>query len=195
MRPGTEAGYDKLPARSQRLTPMRLKSLLIAAVLIPSPAWAQQPPVREDTPLIPSSPQKEERLGQARVAEDSTPFVDLSLESIARVRAALEKPPPVIAAPEPKADFSIYIEARRPLQDIFDVPPWATSGVAPGWGAAGTSSTPLFSVDVLPLLMAAKRAYAERSAREEVKQAIADYCAAQPNAGAGIQICATAPAR
>jgi hypothetical protein len=38
-------------------------------------------------------------------------------------------------------------------------------------------------------LSSAERAYAERAAREEVRQTIADYCAAQPNRGAGIQIC------
>jgi len=38
-------------------------------------------------------------------------------------------------------------------------------------------------------LSGAERAYAERAAREEVRQTIADYCAAQPNRGAGIQIC------
>ena len=36
---------------------------------------------------------------------------------------------------------------------------------------------------------AAERASAERSAREEVSRAIAEYCAAQPNHGAGIQLC------
>ena len=34
---------------------------------------------------------------------------------------------------------------------------------------------------------------AERAARRQVNEAIADYCAAQPNAGAGIRICANAP--
>ena len=36
----------------------------------------------------------------------------------------------------------------------------------------------------------AERASAERSAREEVSRAVAEYCAAQPNHGAGIQLCA-----
>jgi hypothetical protein len=37
----------------------------------------------------------------------------------------------------------------------------------------------------------AERARAESAAREEVHQAIRDYCAAQPNNGAGIQICSS----
>jgi hypothetical protein len=170
---------------------MRLKVLLTAATLIASPVRAQQQaPARSDSPLVSSPPSKDERLGQGRLAEESTPSVDTSPESIARVRAELEKPPPILT-PVRKADFSVFIEKRVPLQDIFETPPWATSGVAPGWGPAG-SSTPLVSFDVLPLLLAAKRAYAEHTAREEVKRAIADYCAAQTNAGASIQICAPA---
>ena len=122
------------------------------------------------------------------------PSVDTPPVSIARVRAALEKPPPILTPPDRTADFSVHIEERVPLQEIFETPPWATSGVAPGWGpAAGGPGIPLVSFDVLPLLLAAKRAYSERAAREEVKRAIADYCAAQPNAGAAIQICSTAP--
>ena len=40
----------------------------------------------------------------------------------------------------------------------------------------------------------AERSRAESAAREEVRQAIRDYCAAQPNNGAGIQICTTSTA-
>jgi hypothetical protein len=36
----------------------------------------------------------------------------------------------------------------------------------------------------------AERARAEAAARDEVQQAVRDYCSAQPNNGAGIQICA-----
>lgn len=37
----------------------------------------------------------------------------------------------------------------------------------------------------------AERTHAEAVARDEVRQAVAEYCAAQPNGGAGIQICST----
>jgi hypothetical protein len=37
----------------------------------------------------------------------------------------------------------------------------------------------------------AERARAEAAAKEEVRSAVAQYCAAQPNAGAGLQICGT----
>jgi hypothetical protein len=36
-----------------------------------------------------------------------------------------------------------------------------------------------------------KRAHAEAAAKEEVRSAVAQYCAAQPNGGAGLQICGT----
>ena len=40
----------------------------------------------------------------------------------------------------------------------------------------------------------AERSHAESAAKEEVRQAVQSYCAAQPNGGAGIQICAMSPA-
>jgi hypothetical protein len=40
----------------------------------------------------------------------------------------------------------------------------------------------------------AERSRAETAARDEVMQAIRDYCNAQPNGGAGIQICSTSSA-
>jgi hypothetical protein len=43
-------------------------------------------------------------------------------------------------------------------------------------------------------ITAAERSRAEAAAKEEVQQAIRDYCTAQPGGGAGIQICSTSPA-
>lgn len=40
-------------------------------------------------------------------------------------------------------------------------------------------------------ISAAERAHAEAAARAEVRQAVSEYCSAQPNAGAGILICDT----
>ena len=44
---------------------------------------------------------------------------------------------------------------------------------------------------IIGAVSAAERASAERSARAEVSRAIAEYCAAQPNHGAGIQLCSS----
>ena len=43
---------------------------------------------------------------------------------------------------------------------------------------------------IIGAVSATERASAERSAREEVSRAVAEYCAAQPNRGSGIQLCA-----
>jgi hypothetical protein len=48
-----------------------------------------------------------------------------------------------------------------------------------------------FAGRVVNSITSAERARAESSARAEVARAIADYCAAQPGAGAGITICTT----
>jgi hypothetical protein len=40
----------------------------------------------------------------------------------------------------------------------------------------------------------AERTHAESAAKEEVRQAVQSYCGAQPNGGAGIQICSLSPA-
>lgn len=40
----------------------------------------------------------------------------------------------------------------------------------------------------------AERSRAESAAKQEVRQAVEAYCAAQPNGGAGIQICSLSPA-
>jgi hypothetical protein len=43
----------------------------------------------------------------------------------------------------------------------------------------------------LNAISTAERARAEAAARDEVRTAVAQYCSAQPNQGAGIQICDT----
>jgi len=46
-----------------------------------------------------------------------------------------------------------------------------------------------FAGRAMNAISAAERSHAEVAARTEVTRAIADYCSAQPNAGAGIRIC------
>ena len=100
--------------------------------------------------------------------------------SVEHVRAALEKPPSLLELAHRKADFTVHVEQRRPLQEIFDTPPWATDPV--GWQPPG------LGFDILGLFRYvakeaadAKRGHDERLAREEVRDSIADYCSAQPN--------------
>jgi hypothetical protein len=119
---------------------------------------------------------------------------------MARVREKLKEKPPTIAAARPKADFSIQIEARRPLQEMFYVPPWATSSLtqAPICAPPAASYLPSphcgapggVGVDPGSLIGSVRRAFNGRVARDEVRRTIIEYCAAQPNGGAGIKICA-----
>src|SRR5262245_12073223 len=147
--------------------------------------------------------------GAPQLSSPSAPSAT-SDESVAHVRAALEKPPPALtlAMPERTPDFRVTISERERFDKLL--PPILDFKVGPGlsqqelftspyispWG-----SQPLVSVDLLSLAMAAavginelRKAHVRRAALEEVQQAIADYCAAQPNRGAGIQICTSSPA-
>src|SRR5262245_9052283 len=127
-------------------------------------------------------------------------------ESLARVRAALEQAPRtlILDLPERKPHFAVTITERERFEKLL--PPILDFKLGPGlpqqelftspWG-----SQPLVSVDLMSLAMAAavginelRKAHVRRAALEEVRQAIADYCAAQPDHGAGIQICSSSPA-
>jgi len=126
-----------------------------------------------------------------------------SVSSIDRVRAGLAQRSLRLTLPERPADFTVRIVERRPLQEIFETVPWATPPV--GWSPYTMSKTmfgtPVASINLLPLFQSAAGAIgaaryhrAQREAASEVGQAIAAYCAAQSDGGAGIQICSTSPA-
>jgi hypothetical protein len=168
---------------------------MIAACLIVSPALRGQ--AFSSVPGA-STPEKEPAQDPAAAAGATQPPVP-SPPSVARVREKLEKPPPVLTAPLPKADFEVHVEVRRPLLEIFDVPPWATEPLArsricpPRSGSlppAQCGPPPGFGFDPGSLIRAVKRAYNERAAQVEVQREIANYCAAQPDGGLGIEICA-----
>ena len=112
-------------------------------------------------------------------------------EQVERIRAALEKPPSKLTVPEVKADFKVHIEVRRPLQEIFDTPPWQLPPL--GWRppAVGFDLLSLFG-KVAGGVADAKRAHDQRAARDEVQRAIAAYCLAQPNVDE-IQMCSSWP--
>ena len=112
--------------------------------------------------------------------------------SLDRVRSVLAQPPLRLTVLESEANFKVHIEAIHPMHDIFVTPPWATEPV--GWQPPG------MGFDLLSLFRyvaknaaEAKREHDVRVAREDVQRAIADYCAAQPDAHT-IQICSTSPA-
>jgi hypothetical protein len=70
------------------------------------------------------------------------------------------------------------------MQDIFDVPPWATDPV--GWQPPSLGFDLLSAVRYVARSVSdAKRGHDLRVARDEVWQAIAAYCAALPASPAG----------
>jgi hypothetical protein len=117
-----------------------------------------------------------------------------SAASLDRMRAVLTHKPLKIDVPDAEPTFKIEIKAIHPMHEIFEKPPWQLPPVVWRIPAMGPStpfgSMPLLSVDVLAVAGAARHAYDERRARQEVQRAIAGYCAAQPNAQT-IQICST----
>ena len=48
----------------------------------------------------------------------------MALDSVEHVRAALEKPASRLTLVDRQPDFSVHIEKKRPMQDIFEIPPW-----------------------------------------------------------------------
>jgi hypothetical protein len=112
------------------------------------------------------------------------------VEDVDRVRAALERPPSKLTLKDRTPDFSVHIEKRRPMQDIFDNPPWQLPPIGwqpPAWGT-GLNLLSVASY-VAKEIRDAKYAHDERKAREEVQQSIADWCAAQENGGRNTAIC------
>src|SRR5439155_13540084 len=126
---------------------------------------------------------QEPRSGQAANGQTS-------LDSVEHIRAALEKPPTRLTLVDRKPDFSVHIEKKRPMQDIFEIPPWQLPPIGwqpPAWG----TGINLMSVVayVAKNIADAKRGHDERKAREEVQQSIAEWCATQDHRGAYIAIC------
>jgi hypothetical protein len=132
-------------------------------------------------------------------------------DSVQRIRSALTKPASRLTLTERPPDFTVHIDERRPLQDIFEVPPWASPTpdfggftrpalFAPIEGVPGGFSSPAGTIGgnmldpVRALAKSTARALRVRNARREVQRTLADYCAAQPNFGAAIPVCSTLPA-
>jgi hypothetical protein len=125
------------------------------------------------------------------------PAPDQSLE---RMKSVLAYALLQLSLPEAEANFKIHVKAIHPMQDIFEKPPWQLPPIVWRIPAMGPStafgSMPIMSLDLLAIARsvgASNRARDTRAARGEVQRAIADYCAAQPNANT-IQICSTSAA-
>jgi hypothetical protein len=130
---------------------------------------------------------------------------EMSDESLARIRERLQQPPSKLTLYFPKADFSVYVEGRRPLADVFEPPPWVTVPdelAAPKIGTGGVNDVALGhqstivggSVDPGVIGHAISRSIRTRAARAEVRRAIAEYCRAHRDEPGADQICGE-PAR
>ncbi len=114
-------------------------------------------------------------------------------QSVDHVRAGLEKPKPKLTLPDIKPDFKVQIEERRPLQEIFDVPPWVLD--PHGWQPTGpvmksAFGTPMVGFDLLSLFRGGPLpAYIPYTPDAQTQKAIAAYCAAQPADGPRVLIC------
>jgi hypothetical protein len=126
--------------------------------------------------------------GGGLVLRAQEPAPDQSLE---RMRAVLQKRPLRLTPVEPEANFKIHIEALHPMHDIFEKPPWQLDPI--GWQPPGVGFNLMTLIQYgVTAASNAKRARDQRFAREEVRRAIAEYCAAQPNANT-IAICSSSP--
>jgi hypothetical protein len=120
--------------------------------------------------------------------------------ALARVAVALSQPPSRLVLQERKPDFVVDIRERERFEHLLP-PLWEFKTGPVPWAAPAGWSQPLVTVDLLAIgsaiansVAGARRAHGEGAARDEVRREIANYCAAQPNAGAGLHICATSPA-
>ena len=115
--------------------------------------------------------------------------------SLARIRAALQKPAPRLIIAVPKADFRVNIDAIRPFADIFELPPWVTppdDHEAPRIAGNGRVAQ-LGGIDPGVISHSISKAIRSRRAHAEVIDAIRDYCAAHRDEPGAAGICGGPP--
>lgn len=115
--------------------------------------------------------------------------------SLARIKAALQKPAPRLVITAPKADFRVNIDAIRPFADMFELPVWVTPPpdlAAPRIAGNGRVAQ-LGSVDPGVIAHSISNAVRSRRAHAEVISAIIDYCAAHRDEPGAAGICGGPP--
>jgi len=130
---------------------------------------------------------------------------DVSDESLARIRERLQEPPSTLTLSFPQATFTVYVEGRRPLENVFAQPPWVPvpdefappkiSGVGGLENPGSRQAIPIVggSIDYVAATHAISRSIRTRAARAEVKRAIAEYCSAHRDEPGADQICGEPP--
>lgn len=115
--------------------------------------------------------------------------------SLARIKAALQKPAPKLVIPPPKADFRVNIDAIRPFADLFELPPWVTpppEHQAPAISGNGRMAQ-FGNVDPGAIGHAISNAIRTRRAHAEVVEALVQYCAAHRDEPGAAGICGGPP--
>jgi hypothetical protein len=124
----------------------------------------------------------------------------VSDDTLARVREKLQQPASTLVLDLRPANYTVYIEGRRPLADVFETPPWVPVPdelAAPKIGTGGVNDVALAhqstaaggSIDPGVVGHAISRAIRTRAARAEVKRSIAEYCSAHRDEPGADQIC------
>jgi hypothetical protein len=199
---------------------MRLAALLVTAICTAAPTLAQQ--AQPSTPAHGASPAKDAdaAAGQTSTLPVSLDKIRLALEQppVEPLRGLDERPLFRVEIRErqriddllqslkfesgPAVPGGLYgYEQQRIMFPSVDNPlaqPWSAF-TQPELARVVTLSfietlvTKYLAKRMLSAVTAAERASAEQAAREEVARAIGEYCAAQANHGAGMQICNSSP--
>ena len=201
---------------------MRLTVLLVTAILTAAPAWASQ--VQPPKTVAAASPAQDDRspddqgsnlpvsldkIREALQQPQAQPLRGLDERPLFRVEIReRQRIDELLATMKfnsgPAVPGGLYgYEQQRIMFPPVDNPlaqPWAAftqpelAKVA-SISVIQTLLAKYFAKRVFSAVNAAEHASAERSAREDVVRAIGEYCAAQPNRGAGVQICDSPPIR
>jgi hypothetical protein len=147
-------------------------------------------------------------LAAEAAAQEKPPLPSFELPvSLGRIRADLSRAPQfsLLDALDSTPHFTMTIEEERPpffgvfSPGDFDggpVPPGGLYAYEQQQRIGAPSTPPLLAFSLLPALgevvtaiRQARRARAEAAARAEVERAMQEFCAAQPNQGAGVVGC------
>jgi hypothetical protein len=201
---------------------MRLCALLFTAILIATPARAQQPPASTAADAEGTDAGRTVAAPTDNTAQH-TDAVNLPV-SLDKIKEALQQSagvPPLKLDERPT--FRVQIRERQRIEELLATLNFK-SGPTPAGGVymqeqqrlmfnpvdhplvqpyAAFNQGELLTILIENLvgkylagktsdaISKAERAHAEAQARDEVRTAVAGYCNAQPNAGAGLQICSS----
>jgi hypothetical protein len=125
-------------------------------------------------------------LGQSEAATSSpqagSPASTTLPSSLSKIRAGLKKPEPRLTQPTVKADFRVEIAEEIRFEDLLSLIDFGSTSVMPSVMFGSPSPTqPLVSYSLANQVIgqkfaAARRARAERLAREEVRRALEEAC-------------------